>query len=135
MADSCEMPVSLTREFSIIIEEPEAEYTLEVGGTRDPQNLALALAAARADIVRGRAAGDPRYFGYAEAALGPWWDVAEPPPSVQVLRATIRQNLHDFDAALSDLHEVLARDPRNAQAWLTRAMIELMNCLLAFLAT
>ena len=56
---------------------------------RDPRNLALALDAARADIAHARAAGDPRYLGYAQAALAPW-DAPQPPAAVQVLRATIR---------------------------------------------
>jgi len=90
---------------------------------RDPRNLALALDAARADIAHARAAGDPRYLGYAQAALAPW-DAPQPPAAVQVLRATIRQNLHDFDGALADLQDALARDPSNAQAWLTQAMIQ-----------
>jgi tetratricopeptide (TPR) repeat protein len=40
-----------------------------------------------------------------------------------VLRATLRQNRHDFTAALADLDAVLAADPRNGQAWLTRAVV------------
>src|SRR6185437_7036119 len=84
---------------------------------RDPRNLALALDAARADVARGRAAGDPRYLGYAQAALAPWWDAPAPPVAVLVLRATIRQSLHDFDAALDDLRDAVTRDPGNVQAW------------------
>jgi tetratricopeptide (TPR) repeat protein len=39
------------------------------------------------------------------------------------LRATLRQRVHQFDAALADLAEVLTDNPRNAQARLTRATI------------
>jgi tetratricopeptide (TPR) repeat protein len=92
--------------------------------TRDPDDLTTALAAARADIARARAEADPRYLGHAQAALAPWWNAAEPPLTVQLLRATIRQSLHDFDGALDDLGRVLARDPANMQAWLTQAMIQ-----------
>jgi tetratricopeptide (TPR) repeat protein len=42
---------------------------------------------------------------------------------VLVLRATIRQSLHDFDAAVADLGTALQREPRNAQALLTRATV------------
>src|SRR6266481_841858 len=91
---------------------------------RNPRNLGLALEAARGDVMRARADGDPRYLGYAQAALGPWWNAAEPPAAVQVLRATIRQSQHDFDAALDDLRQVLERDPANVQAWLTQALIQ-----------
>ena len=48
-------------------------------------------------------------------------------PGVLVLHATVQQNRHRFTAALATLERVLARDPRNAQAWLTRAMIELVR--------
>ncbi len=44
-----------------------------------------------------RARSDPRYLSYAEAALGPFWDLPSPPNDVLVLRATVRQSVHDFD--------------------------------------
>jgi hypothetical protein len=47
----------------------------------------------------GRVSGDPRYAGYAEAALAPWWHLDQPPQEVLVLRATLRQRMHLFDAA------------------------------------
>ena len=90
---------------------------------QDPGDLRLAVRLARRYGEIGRAEGDPRYFGYAQAALAPWWDQAEPPPQVLVLRAFVRQGLHDFDGALADLALVLEVQPRNAQAWLTRAVI------------
>jgi Tfp pilus assembly protein PilF len=40
-----------------------------------------------------------------------------------LMRAQARQHVHDFAAALQDLDRVLASDPRNLQAWLTRAAI------------
>jgi Tfp pilus assembly protein PilF len=42
---------------------------------------------------------------------------------VLLLRATIRQNAHEFNEALADLDQVLAAQPTNAQAWLTKAAI------------
>jgi len=89
----------------------------------DPHNLDIALRLARRYIAVGRAESDPRYNGYAQAALEPWWTSDAPPVDVIVLRATLRQNQHEFDAALADLALALARDPRNAQAWLTQAVI------------
>lgn len=88
---------------------------------RDPQDLALAAQLARRYLEIGRSSFDPRYFGYAEAVLGPWWTLATPPPEVLLLRGLLRQQRHDFDGALADLAAVLRQDPRNAQAWLTRA--------------
>jgi hypothetical protein len=90
---------------------------------RSPHNLSLALRVARRDIELARGEGDPRYNGYAEAALGPWLNIPDPPIEVIVLRATLRQARHDFSAALTDLSRALSGDPRNAQAWLTRAVI------------
>lgn len=75
-------------------------------------------------IELGRAEMDPRYYGYAEAALAPWWNsTTNPPPSVQMLRAVILQAHHNFSEALVELDTLLVRQPANAQAWLTRAMI------------
>jgi hypothetical protein len=90
---------------------------------RSPRDLALALRVATQDIEAARAESDPRYNGYAEAALGPWLALANPPNAVLLLRATLRQAIHDFSGALEDLDRVVAADPRNPQARLTRALI------------
>lgn len=89
---------------------------------RNPDDLQLALQAARRFIDRSRMTGDPRYLGYAQAALGRFW--AGDDPRALLLRATILQSRHEFDAALADLARLLARSPDDAQAWLTRATIE-----------
>ncbi|MEM7225649.1 MAG: hypothetical protein AAF495_21905 [Pseudomonadota bacterium] len=91
--------------------------------SQDPTNLGLAVELAQSYISAARAEGDPRYNGYAQAALSPWWQDAAPPIPVLVLRATLRQNRHDFAAALADLDQVLARRPDHSQARLTRAVI------------
>jgi hypothetical protein len=89
----------------------------------DPTNLALALDFARQCVRHARAEADPRFLGQAQVALRPWWTNAVPPVDVLVLRATIRQSRHDFPAALADLDLALARDPRHAGAWVTKATI------------
>lgn len=89
-----------------------------------PNDLALATATARRYIALGRAETDPRYLGYAEAALQPWWRQAAPPAEVRLLRATLLQSTHQFTPALADLKAVLADDPRNGQAWLTQATVQ-----------
>ncbi|KQQ87825.1 tetratricopeptide repeat protein [Massilia sp. Leaf139] len=89
-----------------------------------PQDLGLATTVARRYIEQSRRDGDPRYLGYAEAALAPWWSQPQPPSEVLVLRATLRQSTHQFGAALADLDTVLRRDSGNSQAWLTRATVQ-----------
>jgi hypothetical protein len=90
---------------------------------RRPDNLVLAIRVAQGYLELGRVTGDPRYAGYSEAALTPWWHLDDPPSEVLVLRAILRQRLHEFDAALADLAIVLSRNPRNVQAHLTRAAV------------
>lgn len=90
---------------------------------REPGNLTMALRVARAYVDIGRTTGDPRYAGYAEAALAPWWTAKDPPSAVRVLRAILLQRVHRFDAALADLDALIAANPRDAQARLTRATV------------
>ena len=67
--------------------------------------------------------GDPRYLGYAQAALAPWWGSPTAPEGVRLLKGTLLQSVHQFDAALGELAGVLKADPRNAQAWLIQASV------------
>ena len=90
---------------------------------QNPHDLTLALQVARADIDRARALGDPRYLGRAEAALAPWPLGAGTPGGVVLLRAVILQSNHQFAESLAALGGLLAAEPGNAQAWLTRAAI------------
>lgn len=91
-----------------------------------PANAEIAARYARAAIQRGRAQGDPRYYGYAAAALDSiedWRDHERAPVTVLVLRATLLQQQHDFAGAFVLLDRALAREPGNAQARLTRAVL------------
>ncbi|MGX9782363.1 hypothetical protein [Janthinobacterium lividum] len=88
-----------------------------------PGDLALATSLAQRYIALARSETDPRYLGYAQAALAPWWRQAAPPVPVRLLRATILQSTHQFGPALQDLEAVIAQQPQNAQAWLTRATV------------
>jgi len=91
---------------------------------RDPKNVDLAVRMAQLYVSRSRSESDPRLLGQAQAALGAWWLQAEPPVPVLLLRATIRQSLHDFSNALRDLDQAVRREPGNAQAWLTLATVQ-----------
>ena len=89
----------------------------------NPADLANATGIAQRYIAMARSETDPRYLGYAQAALAPWWRMAEPPVPVRLLRATLMQSTHHFAQALADLNAVTRADPANAQAWLTRATV------------
>ena len=89
----------------------------------EPNNIGLAAQLAKKFIERSRIEGDPRYLGYAQAVLAPWWKMSNPPIEVMVLRATLLQSTHHFDQSLADLDKVLKLNPINGQAWLTRAII------------
>jgi hypothetical protein len=112
--------------------EPRSDQTvletLPAGMARRPQaaspnDLTSAAAQAAAYIEIARTSGDPRYLGYAQAALAPWWQARRPPLVAALLRAQIRQHNHAFAPALEDLDFVLASEPRNAQARLMRSAI------------
>jgi tetratricopeptide (TPR) repeat protein len=93
--------------------------------TRDlaRSRLDIALPMAQFYISRARATGDLRFLGYAEAIVAPWLERAPTSAPVLVLHATILQSRHAFTQALTELDRVLAFDPANAQAWLTRATV------------
>lgn len=93
----------------------------------DPRNLELAIRLARRYFDQALAVGDPRYVGYAQAALLPWWDLPQPPTAVLVMRATLRQYRHDFASALEDIARALERDPADMRAWSLRAAIHLVQ--------
>jgi len=97
--------------------------SLRAVAAQAPNDPTQATTLATAYIRASRAEGDPRFLGYAQAALATWWKDPEAPTSVLMLRATILQSRHEFDAAGADLDRVVKRDPRNAQAVLTRATV------------
>lgn len=88
-----------------------------------PERMDVAVLLATRYIEQSRADADPRYLGYAQSLLTPWVDGAEPPAAVLLLRATIRQSLHDFAGAQDDLTQVLRVEPQNPQARLTAAVV------------
>src|ERR1700760_4209259 len=46
----------------------------------DRADPASAVAFARSAIAKGSEEGDPRFFGYAQSALTPWWNSTAPDP-------------------------------------------------------
>ncbi|MEX0830504.1 MAG: tetratricopeptide repeat protein [Nitrospirales bacterium] len=92
--------------------------------SQNPENLPLAIRLANRYLTLGHTEADPRFDGYARAALLPWWGKAKPPSEVLLIRATLQQREHKFDEALQDLKQVLARQPSHPQAWLTQSVIQ-----------
>lgn len=84
---------------------------------REPGNAALALAVAQGLFNATAAEGDPRYIGQAQAALAPWWTLADPPADIRVVRAKLHQFEHRFDAARADLEAVVRAQPAHGEAW------------------
>ena len=95
--------------------------------SQDPLDLALALRLARRYFEQVASEGDPRYIGYAQAALAPWWQQADPPVPVLVLRAVLRQFNHQFDAARADLQSAVRQQPDNGEAWSWLAAIAMVQ--------
>lgn len=69
------------------------------------------------------AEGDPRYVGYAEAALRAWPETAAAPVDILVLHGMLRQYRHDFPRGMADFDLALKADPANTEARAWRAAI------------
>jgi hypothetical protein len=84
-----------------------------------PQDPVAAAALARRYFELATAEGDPRYVGYATAALEPWRATREAPPEILTVRGMLRQYRHDFDGALEDFALASRADPDAAlpRAW------------------
>ena len=95
--------------------------------TANPRKRDTAVRLAERYFALASAEGDPRYVGYAQAALKPWWDLPVPPPDVLVMRAILKQYSHDFSGALRDLEAAVREDPENARAWSWRAAIHMVQ--------
>lgn len=88
-----------------------------------PMDAALAVRFARSAITHARRTHDPRWYGYAEGALQPWQGAERMPPDIRVVRATLAQHDHRFDAAMNDLNQALQQAPKHLQGRLTRGVI------------
>jgi hypothetical protein len=94
---------------------------------QSPRDADAAAALAQRWIEDALAEGDPRFVGYAQAALAPWWHEASPPPAVRVQRAVVLQYGHQFAPALADLSAATGAEPENAQAWAWQAAIHMVR--------
>ena len=91
-----------------------------------PRDPVLALGIANRFLAQAHELGDPRFAGMAMSAIAGWQDQATMPDAVLMMRATLQQYLHEFDASVRSLQALLARpspQPR-PQAWLTLATVK-----------
>ena len=93
----------------------------------NPRDRETAIRLAERYFALASSEGDPRYVGYAQAALKPWWDLPAPPLDVLVVRAILKQYSHDFSGAMRDLDAATREDPNNARAWSWRAAIHMVQ--------
>jgi tetratricopeptide (TPR) repeat protein len=93
----------------------------------NPRDEEAAMALARRYFGMAAAEGDPRYVGYAQAALTPWWDQPAPPQRVRVMRAVLKQFGHAFGDALADLNAAVQADPADVEAWAWLAAIHMVQ--------
>ena len=96
---------------------------LRAAAASSPEDPEAAAALARRYFELAMAQGDPRYVGYADAALRKWRTTNDAPADVLVLRGLLRQYRHDFAGALADLERALRIDPANDEAHAWRAAI------------
>lgn len=92
-----------------------------------PGDFKLASELAERHLSRFRRDSDPRDLGQAEAVIAPWLKTAEPPALALILRASVQQSNHQFEAALSNLDRAMNKMPGNPQALLMRASILLVQ--------
>ncbi len=94
---------------------------------RLPSDPDIAAALAKTYYDTGVNYGDPRYIGYAEASLQPWWKLPNPPSAILRVRAAIYQYRHDFSKARNDLTQVLAANPLDAEGLALSAAIYMVQ--------
>ena len=121
-------PVTPQHDAEVIETLPAAAHQGELRRLRrnwaaNPGDAETAATLARRYLDQARTLGDPRYAGQALAVLQAWPGAAAAPDDVLLIRATIEQHLHQFDAAAGHLEQLVARRPRHAQAWLTLATV------------
>lgn len=88
-----------------------------------PRDPVQAVRVAKAYYELAGAEGDPRYIGYAEAALAPWVADHDAPVDVLYMRGKLLQWRHDYSPALELFGRALQRDPGHYDALSGRSAV------------
>jgi tetratricopeptide (TPR) repeat protein len=97
-----------------------------------PDDVALRIEIARRYFDLSMAQGDPRYVGYASAALAPL-DKAAPAGNAALtasywqIKGMLQQYSHNFDGALASLDKASLADPKSPDAMAWRAAIQMVQ--------
>jgi Tfp pilus assembly protein PilF len=91
---------------------------------RDPK---LAIELARAYLDYGRATGDARFLGRAQAVVAPLLARRPSPIDALLVEATLLQSRHQFAESRRVLQALLVRDPGNTDGWLTLSAVALVQ--------
>ncbi len=96
---------------------------LRAAAAAAPRDAQSATRLARRYFDMAMAEGDPRYVGYAQAALRAWPETAATPAEILTLHGMLRQYRHDFARGMADFDLALKSDPANTEARAWRAAI------------
>ena len=88
-----------------------------------PDDAVLRVEIARRYFEMAMAQGDPRYVGYASAALATMEKAANNPSGYWMARGLIQQFSHEFEPALASLAKAAQLDPATPEPGLWRAAI------------
>jgi hypothetical protein len=100
---------------------------LRTRASASPGDPVAALDLARAYVSHGRRVGDAHYMGYAEAVLAPFLAREPVAGTALVVQAAIVQYRHEFAKARELLVKATAREPRNVDAWLALATLDMVQ--------
>jgi Tfp pilus assembly protein PilF len=92
-----------------------------------PDDVDLRLEVARRYFDLAMAQGDPRYVGYAMAAIGPLEKLAPNSASYWLVRGLLQQYSHDFSGAVQSLKKASEIDPNAPEPVAWRAAIDMVQ--------
>jgi len=92
-----------------------------------PADVDLRLEIARRYFDLAMAQGDPRYVGYATAAIGPLDKLAPSNAGYWLVKGQLQQYSHDFAGALASLKKASELDPQSPEPIAWRAAIDMVQ--------